>query len=117
LYVFSLRDDSEDSIEFLKYLCGLLNSNIYTFFAQKRRIIRYNKGKQPQIKTSDLYQIYIPQDRKLMQRIVELVDKIYKEKINIEKYKNEIDIALYEYYSLTQDEVITVNNSIESFLR
>ena len=45
------------------------------------------------------------------------MDKIYEDRINMETYKNEIDIALYSYYSLTQDEVNTVNNSIESFLR
>lgn len=117
LYVFSLRDNSVESIIFLKYLCGLINSTIYTFFAQSRRIIRYNKGKQPQIKTSDLYQIFIPQDFKLKEKIAILVDKIYKDPINIEAYKNEIDVTLYSYYSFTQAEINAVKNSIESFLQ
>jgi hypothetical protein len=116
LYVFSLRDDSTESINFLKYFCGLINSTIYTFFAQSRRIIRYNKGKQPQIKTSDLYQIFIPRDKELRIKITNLVDKIYKDSKNIEKYKDEIDLILYSYYNLTLSEIKTIENSIESFL-
>jgi Txe/YoeB family toxin of Txe-Axe toxin-antitoxin module len=117
LYVFSLRDNSTESISFLKYLCGLINSTIYTFFAQNRRIIRYNRGKQPQIKTSDLYQIFVPQDINIKKKITTLVDEIYKDPVNIEIYKNEIDATLYSYYSLTQNEISTVKKSIESFLQ
>jgi len=38
----------------LKYLLGLINSNLATFYALKKGIIRYQKGKQPQIRTNDL---------------------------------------------------------------
>ncbi|VAW92101.1 hypothetical protein MNBD_GAMMA22-2347 [hydrothermal vent metagenome] len=117
LYVFSLRNNSIESVNFLKYFCGLLNSKIYTFFAQNRRIIRYNKGKQPQIKTSDLYQVFIPQDKEIEVKITELVDKIYKDSNNIEKYKNDIDLILYSYYILTLDEINTIEKSIEDFLQ
>jgi hypothetical protein len=117
LYVFSLRDSSQESITFLKYICGLMNSTLYTFFAQQRRIIRYNKGKQPQIKTSDLYQIFIPNNNKLKENIARLVDSIYSDHIHIQKYKEEIDSLLYGYYKLNSNEVETIENSIESFLR
>jgi len=117
LYVFSLRDNSTESISFLKYVCGLINSTIYTFFAQQRRIIRYNKGKQPQIKTSDLYQIFIPEDSALKEKITYLVDKIYSDTNHIERYKEEIDDLLYEYYMLDSEEIDTINKSIESFLQ
>ncbi|KAF3977865.1 MAG: hypothetical protein HFP77_04765 [Methylococcales symbiont of Iophon sp. n. MRB-2018] len=117
LYVFSLRDDSKESIVFLKYLCGLMNSTIYSFFAQQRRIIRYNKGKQPQIKISDLYQIFIPQDNTLKEKIATLVDNIYRDSIHVEKYKKEIDLHLYSYYGLCSNEIKTINNSIKSFIQ
>lgn len=117
LYVFSLRNNSENTIRFLKYLCGLINSKIYTFFAQKRRIIRYNKGKQPQIKISDLYQIFIPNDKELRNRLISLVDDIYCKTSTSEKYRTEIDKLLYEYYQLSCDEIKLVENSIEEFLQ
>ena len=117
LYVFSLRDNSKDSVSFLKYLCGLINSKLYTFFAQQRRIIRYNKGKQPQIKTSDLYQIRIRIDLGLRIQISELVDKIYEKPIYVDKFKQKINLLLYEYYGLTEDDINTLEESIQYFLK
>lgn len=117
LYVFSLRNNSPETIIFLKYVCGLINSTIYTFFAQQRRIIRYYKGKQPQIKISDLYQIFIPQHIELVENITCLVDSIYNDSIHIAKYKKEIDALLYAYYGLSHGEITTIENSIESFLQ
>lgn len=119
LYVFSLRDNSQSSIYFLKYLCGLINSKIYTFFAQQRRIIRYNIGKQPQIKTSDLYQIIIPTNMQLQHEIAMFVDTIYNQHSQpayIEKIKLEIDMLLYDYYQLTNAEIKFLEESIVSFL-
>lgn len=60
LYVFTLRNSEKESIRFLKFLCGWLNSDIITFYSQQQNIIRFSKGKQPQIKISDLYQIPVP---------------------------------------------------------
>ena len=77
LYVFTLRDSKKESIVFLKFLCGLFNSDIITFYSQQLNIIRFSKGKQPQIKTSDLYQIPVPTDIALQIKIAKLVDKIY----------------------------------------
>ena len=78
LYVFSLRDSDQKSKEYLKFMCGLLNSKLITFYAQKRNIIRYSNGKQPQLKTSDLYTIRVPGDENLQIHISKLVDEIYK---------------------------------------
>lgn len=117
LYVFSLRESSTEAKFFLKYLCGLMNSKLYTFFAQQRRIIRYNKGKQPQIKTSDLYQIFIPKDKELRDCIVNKVESIYDNPQKSESYQKEIDELLYDYYKLNTEEVSTINRSIESFLQ
>lgn len=116
LYVFSLRDNSEKSVIFLKYLCGLINSKIYTFFAQQRRIIRYNIGKQPQIKISDLYQIFIPNDTELQEKIVFLVETIYSNLLSTEKSKSEIDMLLYQYYNLSDEQIMLVSNFIEDFV-
>lgn len=117
LYVFSLRDNSNTTISFLKYLCGLLNSKLYTFFAQQRRIIRYNKGKQPQIKISDLYQIKVPCDMELQKKIEGLVNNIYTQNSKIDKYKSEIDSLIYAYYRLTENDIKSVDNSILSYLK
>jgi hypothetical protein len=116
LYVFSLRNNSQSSVYFLKYLCGFLNSKLCTFFAQQRRIIRYNKGKQPQIKTSDLYEINVPTNIELQNKISTLVDRIYYQPAYIDKITLEIDMLLYDYYELTNTEIKFLEESIESFL-
>ena len=115
LYVFSLRDKKDESIFFLKYLCGLINSSIYTFFAQQRRIIRYNTGKQPQIKVSDLYQIFIPSESELQKKIVILVDEIYENPEFCDVLKAEIDQLLFNYYQLERNQITLIKKSLESF--
>ena len=93
-----------------------MNSTLYTFFAQQRRIIRYNKGKQPQIKVSDLNQIFVPKCEILKGEISKLVDYIYEEGTCNERYKLEIDRLIYDYYNLDIDEINTIKKSIENFL-
>jgi hypothetical protein len=99
----------------LKYLCGLINSSIYTFFAQQRRIIRYNAGKQPQIKTSDLYQIFIPSEHEIQKNIVMFVDKIYEKPEFCDTLKSEIDQILFNYYQLDSNQIKLIQKSNESF--
>lgn len=115
LYVFSLRDSKKESINFLKFLCGLLNSDIITFYSQQLNIIRFSKGKQPQIKTSDLYQIPVPTDISLQLKVSNLVGKIYSETEDDEILKNEINTIFNEYFKLTCDELETIQNAILDF--
>lgn len=117
LYVFSLRNNSDNTRFFLKYLCGLLNSKLYTFFAQQRRIIRYNKGKQPQIKTSDLYEIQIPLENSLQEEIVFNVESVYKNPVHLSKAVANIDLLLYDYYQISKDEAEHIELSIKSFVQ
>lgn len=114
LYVFSLRETSEKGVVFLKFLTGLLNSKIITFYAQQLNIIRFSKGKQPQIKTSDLYKIPIPVDYDLQKEIALIVDEIYSRSINNE-YILKIDKLLFNYFRLSEIEISILEKAIESF--
>lgn len=117
LYVFTLRDNSIKSKLFLKFLTGFLNTKLITFFAQKRRIIRYNQGKQPQIKVSDLYQINIPSNLDLQNQITDIVNNIYENPINAEVLKEEIDQIIFNYYQLTNQDILFIEKAIEEFLQ
>lgn len=114
LYVFSLRNDSIETKQFLKFLCGYLNSELITFFAQQRTIIRYSKGKQPQIKTSDLYQIPIPTDSKVRTEIAELVEQIYNDDNSNQIEK--INQIINRHFDLDEDEISVMKKSISDFL-
>lgn len=114
LYVFSLRNNAKSTVQFLKFLCGLFNSELITFFAQQRKIIRFSKGKQPQIKVSDLYTIPIPSDVKLQNEISNLVKLIYSDGIS-GNYVEEINNLVYQYFDVNKEEVQIIKESIESF--
>lgn len=115
LYVFTLRDSKEESITFLKFLCGLLNSDVITFYSQQLNIIRFSKGKQPQIKTSDLYQIPVPLDKNLQLRVANLVDKIYSNSEDKNLFITEINKVFNEYFCLSEDELKTMEDAILNF--
>ena len=115
LYVFTLRNAKKESITFLKFLCGLFNSDIITFYSQQLNIIRFSKGKQPQIKTSDLYKIPVPADIALQSKISKLVDKIYSNSEDEEIIKDDINKVINEYFNLSFDELETMQNAILNF--
>ena len=114
LYIFTLRDNSNCSKVFLKYLCGLLNSKLITFYCQQMGIIRFSKGKQPQIKISDLYSIPVPNDLGLHDEIGKLVDFIYNNE-NCENAKNKIDELIYESFKISNHEREIIEKAIVNF--
>lgn len=117
LYVFSLKKNDLKSKKYLKFLCGYLNSKLATFYSQKMEIIRYRKGKQPQIKTSDLYSIPVSKDVNLIENISEKVDKIYESNSDRENLENQINEILYDFYNISTEEVEFIEDSIASFLK
>jgi TaqI-like C-terminal specificity domain/N-6 DNA Methylase len=115
LYVFSLRDNSEKTLFILKFLCGWLNSDLMTFYAQQTTIIRFSQGKQPQIKISDLGTIPFPSSLSLQQKIVELVDKITENNTEIDACKKEINQLIFDYYAIKDNEIKHLLDSIKVF--
>jgi methylase of polypeptide subunit release factors len=115
LYVFSLRNNSIEAKNFLKFFCGLLNSSLITFYAHKKNIIRYSKGKHPQIKISDLYLVRIPGDINIQRAISEFVEKIYVNKELSKELLRKIDCLIYDYYSITKNEIEIIEENIISF--
>ncbi|MEO5775789.1 MAG: TaqI-like C-terminal specificity domain-containing protein [Flavobacterium sp.] len=115
LYVFSLRDNSQKSIEFLYFLCGFLNSDFVTYYAQQMNIIRFSQGKQPQIKIGDLGTIYIPNDVKLQDEISVLCREIYNDLDSKEVISSKINSLIYTYYNLTNAEIDNIQESIIVF--
>ena len=115
LYVFSLRDNSEKTIDFLYFLCGFLNTDFITYYAQQMNIIRFSQGKQPQIKIGDLGSIFIPNDTKLQSDISDLCKEIYKDLASKKTITTKINNLIYDYYDLTQSEIESIEKSIKDF--
>lgn len=115
LYVFSLRNNSEETVNFLYFLCGLLNSDLITYYAQQMNIIRYSQGKQPQIKIGDLGTIYVPSNSVLQNEISILCKSIYENPVVKEQVSKEINSIIYAYYHLTNSEIQNILDSIKSY--
>ncbi|NCC18624.1 MAG: hypothetical protein EOM29_06760 [Bacteroidia bacterium] len=115
LYVFTLRDNSEKTIDFLYFLCGLLNSDLITYYAQEMNIIRFSQGKQPQIKIGDLGTIFIPSDLEIQKKISQLSKSIYSNPILKQESIFEINSILYRYYQLSYSEIDNIKEKIKVF--
>ena len=118
----------------LKFLCGILNSTLLSEFAREKGIIRHQKGKQPQIRASDLGELPIraidfhnPDDNRKHDKMVKLVDrmldlhkklaaaKVPAEKTRIQRQIHSTDTAIdqlvYDLYNLTPEEIAIVENN------
>lgn len=115
LYVFSLRNNSAETINFLYFLCGYLNTDFITYYAQQMNIIRFSQGKQPQIKIGDLGTIYIPNDTKFQNEISKLSKEIYNNFDSKEIIDKKINELIYTYYELSDLEISTIKKSIKDF--
>ncbi len=115
LYVFSLRDNSEETLFTLKFFCAWLNADLMTFYAQRQNIIRFAQGKQPQIKISDLGTIPLPNDELLQEKIVYFATQIIDFQINIDFFKGEINKLVFEYYGFSELEITHIQESITNF--
>jgi hypothetical protein len=113
LYMFTLRSNKLKDIQFLHFICAYLNSDLITFFCQKRQIIRYGKGKQPQIKISDLYLIPIPSSDQVKVKLANLVYDYYSEgNITLEYLLTAINKIVYDYYNIDSTSSRFIKSSI-----
>lgn len=115
LYVFSLRENTPEAVDLLFFLCGFLNSDFITYYAQQMRIIRFAEGKQPQIKIRDLGSIFIPQNLDLQKNISDLCKNIYNDRENKLNYITEINHQIYNYYGFNEIQVKTIQQNTRSF--
>lgn len=115
LYVFSLRENNENAIFTLKFLCAWFNADLMTFYAQRQNIIRFSEGKQPQIKVSDLGSIPLPTGKVLQEKIVFFATQIIDYQKDIEFSKKEINKLVFEYYGLSVSEIAHIQKRITDF--
>lgn len=111
IYVLSKKSTSEEEKNRLKYLCGILNSDLISYYARVNNIIRYGLGKQPQIKTSDFKKIKIAYSDKYFDDIIEIVESLLKTRDDsLLKKLNEL---VYKIYSINKDEIKFINDYLK----
>jgi tRNA1(Val) A37 N6-methylase TrmN6 len=113
LYLFTLKNSDVEAKNFLKFMCGWLNSDLLTYYAQNQNIIRNAKGKQPQIKIADLYNIRIPADKIFQNTLAQWVSEIYQDKRRQEIIIANINELVYDYYELSGEEISHIRKSLK----
>ena len=103
IYVLSNKSNTEQDINMLKYVCGVLNSELITYFCRINKIIRVEKGKTPQIKTSDLKEIRICLSDNYYQSIIDLVNKLLCTPDDIESL-TKLNKLIYKIYDIDESE-------------
>lgn len=114
LYCLSDKQNVE-SQEKLKVCCAQLNSTISTFYALTRRIIRVSRGKQPQIKVSDLKKIRLTFDESITRELLEITNNILSNNVERSVGISQIDEILFNYYDLSEDDINFIYKHIDTY--
>lgn len=109
----------------LKYLCALLNSELITFYAIEKEILRKGNKATPHVGVKGLKSIPIPYLRSEQQKpFIEIVDKILEiskgedylknpeKQAMVKAYERRIDKMVYDLYGLIKDEIKIVEESL-----
>lgn len=112
LYVLTNKSDSKEEIELLKYTCGVLNSDLITFYCRIHKIIRMEKGKTPQIKISDLKNICINLDEEQKPKVIEIVDYLLNNPSDKTMLKK-LNTIIYEIYDISPDEIAYISEFLK----
>lgn len=115
LYMICSNDKFIFNLTDLLFLNGYLNSDLITFFAQKTNIIRFFKGKQPQISLSDLHLLPIIIEGKIKAEIASIAKKIIAKKIAIDNGLKLINLIVYDFFKITKKEIKEIERSISLF--
>ncbi|PHI03862.1 TaqI-like C-terminal specificity domain-containing protein [Fusobacterium polymorphum] len=105
--IYILTNEKKDDLlskNKLKYVCGLLNSDLITFYAKKKEIIRGGNGKIPQLKISDIKKIPIKICREEFENIIKIVDSLLINNKN-KQLLDELNNLVYKIYQITEKEI------------
>lgn len=108
--LYAIYPKTEFTIDYLKYLLGILNSKLATFFI-KKIAFDLTEGAFTKVRTNQLGRLPIPAYDK---KISSLVDKILLEKQEDKDTKvieNQIDQLVYQLCELTEEEIKIIENS------
>ncbi|WP_317900121.1 DUF7149 domain-containing protein [Aurantibacillus circumpalustris] len=103
-----------ETIISIKFLLGIINSKIATWYCRKAGIIRFEKGQQPQITITKFKEFPIPEaNENAIAKIIEKVTLRTSEtdKNQIDRIEKEIDQLVYKLYDLTEEEIAIIESS------
>lgn len=111
IYILTNKDKTEKNIQFMKYVLGILNSDLITYYARKKRIIRMEKGKTPQIKLADLKKLPLKIDNKVFNDLVHCVDHLLVNNLNKDALCT-LNQLVYKIYNISDNQISIINQEL-----
>lgn len=112
IYILTTKNNDKKSVELLKYTCGILNSNLISFYSRICHIIRMGEGKTPQIKISDLKKIRLAIDESQFNTIISMVDFLLNNQKDEAIYKK-LNQIVYDVYGISSEEIDYIENYLK----
>ena len=115
--LFTFNVDNDD-VQVSKYILGILNSTLITYYMKEKNWIKIIPGKNPQIRVDSVKKIPICINQKSYNnQIIGLVDQILKAKqlnpmVDTSSLDLEIDKLVYQIYGLTEEEINIVESNL-----
>ncbi len=108
--LYAIYPKTEFTIDYLKFLLGILNSKLATFFI-KKIAFDLTEGAFTKVRTNQLGRLPIPSYDEKIKILVEKI--ILQKQKNIATYldENQIDQLVYQLYELTEEEIKIVDNA------
>ena len=113
LYSISFRDNNSKNNKELLFICGYLNSDLISFYALTKNIIRTAKTKQPQMNISDLIKIPIIEDSRIKNELALVVAELYKNKTNTKFYLDKLNNFIYDYFNISNSERVYISSYLK----
>ncbi|MCO5280991.1 MAG: hypothetical protein M9931_08055 [Chitinophagales bacterium] len=107
--LYAIYPKTEYDIDYLKYLLGILNSKMATFFI-KRIAFDLTEGAFTKVRTNQLGRLPIPSYEKSISTIVDKIIGKKQENKDTNEYELQIDQLVYQLYGLTEEEIKIVEN-------
>lgn len=112
IYILTTKNNDKKNVEMLKYTCGILNSDLITFYSRICHIIRTGEGKTPQIKISDLKKIRLAIDETQFDIVISMVDSLLNNPKDETLY-NELNQIVYGIYGISSEEIDYIENYLK----
>lgn len=113
IYILTTKKNDLKSIELLKYTCGILNSNLITFYCRVNNIIRMQKGKTPQIKISDLKNVRIAINITYYSKMILLVEHLLDTPTN-NFLNQQLNKLVYKIYGIEKSEIAFIEKYLQN---
>jgi len=110
--LYAIYPKEEFTLDYLKFLLGILNSKLATFFI-KKIAFDLTEGAFTKVRTNQLGRLPIPSYEKKVNYLVEEIILKKQENIDTSSEETQIDQLVYQLYELGEEEIEIIENEVK----